>query len=76
MSASSSSRHHHHSRRVRRLTGLLVALPLAVAYAQSGPLEPLTARAVTSRGAGYLNSALESLERSGSAQKLTEAVGR
>lgn len=50
MSVSSSSRPHHW-RLSRRLTGLLVALPLTVTYAQSGPVEPLTARAVASPGA-------------------------
>src|SRR4029453_2375871 len=46
----SSSFRHQQSRLSRRLTGLLIAVPLAVVSAQSGPSEPLTARAVVSPG--------------------------
>jgi polysaccharide biosynthesis/export protein len=41
----------HQSRFSRYLTGLLVALPVATASAQSPPAEPLTASAVSSPGA-------------------------
>jgi polysaccharide export outer membrane protein len=39
-----------HSRFSRYLTGLLVALPIATASAQSGPSEPLTAYAISAPG--------------------------